>query len=182
MCHDIRRISRWLLFLQPLCCTWCNFAHVRCAHAITKPCVQQPNLSLQAIRASFKWFCLAPAHLYRAKGCSEQSSAWLGCNEGFVPAACGHDEWAQTYVELTLLNLAELVKLQGRLVTTCQGLQNQLLQQDASLLALRQQCHDLQTQLARQDVTVTNLRNRLGQVADYLAARDDAAAVLFGPR
>ena len=43
----------------------------------------------------------------------------------WVPTACA--EWSHTYIELTLLNHAEMVELQARQFTTIQGLQNQII-------------------------------------------------------
>lgn len=76
---------------------------------------------------------------------------------------------------------SEMLELQARLFTTCQRLQNQILQQDATIVA-QQQCRDMQQQLDRHEVGLTNARNRLGQVVEDLAANDHSAAVLFGLR
>ena len=74
---------------------------------------------------------------------------------------------------------SEMIELQARLFTTCQRLQNQILQQDATIVALRQQCRDMKQQLDRHhhEVGLINARNRLGQVVEYLAANDNSAAV-----
>ena len=78
--------------------------------------------------------------------------------------------------------MAELIELQSEQHTAIQALQAQLLQRDAQVITLQQECRALQRQVNRQEVALTNHRNRLGQITEYLGARDDAAAVLFGLR
>jgi hypothetical protein len=98
----------------------------------------------------------------------------------WIPAGC--TEWDQCSVELSIVNMAELIELQSEQHTAIQALQAQLLQRDAQVITLQQECRALQRQVNRQEVALTNHRNRLGQITEYLGARDDAAAVLFGLR